>query len=77
MSKFGKCTVCLDGYQTMSTKVVEQNRRTLCHNVSADIVVDKKKSLPISVFFLANRKNNSRLKEEIKFKLSTEGVTFL
>ena len=78
LSKFGKCTVCFDGYQTMSNKVVEQNRRTLCHNVSTDIVVDLKR--PISTnqrSFLANRKNKSRLIEEIMFKLSTEGVPCL
>lgn len=33
LKKFGKCTVCFDGYHTMSTKVAEQNRRSLSHRL--------------------------------------------
>ncbi|MES9880176.1 MAG: hypothetical protein ABW185_04765 [Sedimenticola sp.] len=78
LSSYGKCTVCFDGYATMSTNVVEQNRRSLRQTTSADIVVDLHR--PISTdqrSFLANRTNKSALIELVKEKLTAEGVVCL
>lgn len=78
VNSYGKCTVCFDGYATMSTKVAEQNRRSLRQTISADVVVELHR--PISTdqrSFLANRTNKSRLIEEVKQKLTVKGVTCL
>lgn len=77
LRNYGKdCTICFDGYTdlSMSTKVGEQNRRSV-KNSSADIVFASNTPVTNNQYsVLANRTNKSWVIQQLKKRFISEGV---
>ncbi|KAL8607718.1 hypothetical protein ACOMHN_039391 [Nucella lapillus] len=76
LNSYGKVsTVIFDGYDIMSTKVAEQQRRAI-KNVSPDILFELDMSVTTHQnLFLANRRNKARLITKLMPKLESSDVT--
>ena len=68
------CTVVFDGYESLTTKASERNRRDK-HKASADVYFNENMSLKISQEkFLSNTKNKNNIIKMLQNKLTNAGI---